>query len=452
MSERSPLRVSVGSERPVELVFGITPIGTSHLLLTEDQVRLMLMRPPYDFVSSSAFQSLSHIHFHTKEDFKEIWGRLKPKYVKNRPGWDNSQENKVFQTSEGDSNRGQFELGRLFYRIISEGQRFNCTKFSLHLRDLSWAESVQVYSFAFTRRSGDTRPNSVRINTPIALDCGHAKANVPHLQYQEGTAVHYSFSNNATFGAGPDKLAFDYGATEELDEMAISARLQDFFSKLDNKGPVILLVYEEEVTMNLLKKLRVNTSSWKYGLQDLLNVSNHQDHHGNYHRPRNDSHSEQYGRRTRSRSPSRSSSTMSTRSRRDDYSLPPRQNSLAPVYVVDIKKYYMILMATETASENIAAIAGRNGLNIADIKGWCAGNDAVVMLKIWHAMVSGLSIIQQREQRRKNQRSTVNASGSGDTATPDNDFDPTTVDLVRPPTMNYYDDESDNGESTDSDD
>ncbi|KAG5715204.1 hypothetical protein E4T56_gene3041 [Termitomyces sp. T112] len=449
---------------PIELVLGIKRTGTSHLLLSERQVRDMIRayRQPFPRRSIHAleFESLSPIYLHSKEEFEQIFGRLKIKHIKGRTPWDNSQENKAFSTSEYHPERGAFEHGRLFYHILGGKGRIDPGKFNLH--DLSWADGVKIYSFAISLRSPDTRPSQDRINHPIALDCGLAQATLD-LSYCETSAIHYIFYNHRMLGAGSPKLPFVHGETEELDDVTISARLRDFFSAHIHEGskggskPIVLLVHNEVVSMNMLKNCGVDTSSWKSGLRDLLNFSALQDHRNDYRRrdgPRyrddRNRRESSNGRTERSRSPRPSTSGSQLR-----YDSPPsRRTSFAPVYVVDIKPHYTALIQTTTASESVTAIAGPLGLDLVDIKGWCAGNDAVTMFKIWHAMVSGPSINEQRELRIKNRDPKLRAAmiAATNLVTPrnDSDFDPTTITLPTQEAINH--DDSDYGESSNSDD
>ncbi|KAG6890781.1 hypothetical protein C0995_003211 [Termitomyces sp. Mi166 len=458
----SPLWPQQGE--PIELVLGIKRIGTSHLLLSERQVRDLARAYKQPFprrsVHASEFESLSPIYFHNREEFEQTFGRLKIKYIKGRKPWDNSQENKAFSTSEYHPERGAFEHGRLFYRILGGRGRIDSEKFNLH--DLSWADSVQIYSFSISLRSPDTRPSQDRINRPIALDCGLAQAAFD-LSYREASAIHYSSYNNRVLGAGSPKLPFEHGETEELDDMTLSARLRDFFSARIHEcspggsKPIILLVHNEIVSMNMLKNCGVDTSSWKSGLRDLVHFSVPQDYrHDRRRRDEPRYRDDRYERggyngiTERSLSPRPSASTSQLRYD----SPPPRRTSFAPVYVVDIKTYYTTLMQATTASESVNAIAGPLGLDLVDIKGWCAGNDAVTMLKIWHAMVSGPSINEQRELRMKNRDPRVRAAKVAATYTGtsgnNSDFDPTTITLPMQEEINH--DDSDYGESSGSDD
>ncbi|KAG6917462.1 hypothetical protein DXG01_002439 [Tephrocybe rancida] len=388
---------------------------------------------PTNSIRASEFESLSPICFHSEKEFQDTFARLKIKYQKGRPSWDNSQENKAFTTSDRPVDhfeRGAFEHGRF----------------------------VQINLWTFDR-----------ISRPSVLDCGLAQATIPDLQYLAESATHYRFSNNRMLGAGCPKLPFRYGETKELEDMAISARLRDFFSKDIHEGstpgsrPVILLVHDELVSMNVLKNCGVDTSFWKYGLKDLMSSSSAQADHRNDYARRDDSRRHDNGydkynsRRERSRSPSRASSSTSQLRYRDYPPAPqPERRSFAPVYIVDLKMLYMALMQSKHASESVTAIAGPDGLDVEDIKGWCAGNDAVTMLRIWHAMVSGRSINEQRELRNNDRDPKVRAANARAAATTkdargdDSDYDPTTADTIVP--LPAYDDESDYGESSNSDD
>lgn len=205
---------------------GMKRTGTSHLLLSERQVGEMVRayRKPFPHRSMRALEleSLSPVYFHSKEDFQQTFGRLKIKHTKGRTPWDNSQENKAFSTSDQHRERGAFEHGRyvqsptiymptfsqlfharLFYHILGRKEKIDPQKFYVH--DSSWTDLVQIFSFAMSLRSPDTRPSQDRIDHPIALDCGLAQASLD-LSYHEASATHYSFYNNRMLGAGSPKL------------------------------------------------------------------------------------------------------------------------------------------------------------------------------------------------------------------------------------------------------
>ncbi|KAG6866299.1 hypothetical protein C0991_006395 [Blastosporella zonata] len=470
---------------------------------------------PRGAVSASEFESLSPISFHTKEEFKESFDRLKIKQLKKgRERSDNSQENKMYQPEDGQPpkahpERGAFEHGRIFYRIL--GAQIDPDKFNLH--DVSWAQSAKIYSFAFSVRSADTRPIQDRISHPTLLDCGLAQATIPDLKYSAGSAIHFRFSNNRLLGAGSPKLPFQYGHTEELNDLAVSERLKDFFATTIFEGsaagsrPVILLVHNETVALNALKNLGVDTTSWKSGLKALFDLAEdgheneiqrrdprqqytgygkrrerspprysssgsyqRQNYNEDYHRTGPDSRRQRSSsprqhyngeyrrnghdsRRQRSCSPIPSSSGSFPRNNGRLPSPPIQRKSFAPVYVVDLMANYTALVRSTHASERVALIAGPDGLGLADINGWCAGNDVVTMLQIWHAMVSGPSINVQRELRDKNRdpkaRAAMAAATTQHTGTQDDDeFDPRTIRLQPQVAVSTNDDsDSDYGES-----
>ncbi|KAG6830697.1 hypothetical protein H0H92_015173 [Tricholoma furcatifolium] len=449
----SPLR-SPGNEY-IELVLGIKPTGTSHLLMTEPQVKSMVRayRKPYPshYTSASEFESLSPIYFRSKDEFQETFRRLKiTSTKKGRENWDNSPENKPFSLGSLNLRRGSFEHGR------SAPDAIDVNKFNLG--NLTWVQAAAVYSFAFSLRAPDTRSREDRMRYPLqgALDCGLARATIPYLHYQEGSAIHYIFSNNRVLGQGPKspKLRFLHGETKELVDLEIVDMIRNFFSAMTNNGategasaPIILLVHDEEVAMSILKACGVDTSNWKSGLKDILyNIVSRNESRNRYSRQGDSGNRHDYhanNNRNRSRSPRRPSGSESGW-RQGDFS-PVSRRSFAPVYVVDIKPYYSALMQTDVGSERVSRIA--SSLKLQDINGWCAGNDVVTILNIWRAMVSGSSIDQQRAERNKNINLGPQTQSTG-ASSYDLD-DPTTYQPVAEGVDD--DDDSDWGQSSDDD-
>ncbi|KAG6831002.1 hypothetical protein H0H87_006575 [Tephrocybe sp. NHM501043] len=408
--------------------------------------------PQRPYTRAYDFESLSPIYFYAQEDFKETLDRLKTKQAKNRTPWDNSQENKAFSSNHDQPERAAFEHGRLLYRIIKKS--IDPRKYNLY--DVSWAPASQIYSFAFTIRLPDTRSSEERTKSPILLDCGLAQATLPDatdgtsLRYREKSVIHISFYTNRMLSAGSPKLKFKHGETEELDDLATSARLKEFFATTIYQGssvgsaPVILLIHNALVAMNALRNLGVDTSEWKIGLKDLFEISATQGDYrddrrikANSRQYRNNSYhtNDRDNRRGRSRSPARSAPSH----RNLSSSSPLIRKVFAPVYVVDIKVLYEALMQSSVASESVASIAGPRGLHLDDSKG-------CTMVDIWREMISGSSINQQRELRNKNRNCNAQATAvaAPDTPGDDSDVDPRTI---RPIALNPTDDDSDYGES-----
>ncbi|RDB21809.1 hypothetical protein Hypma_010899 [Hypsizygus marmoreus] len=423
----SPLRPKNGdSKGPVELVLGIKHTGSSHLLLTESQIDRVvrahpgLQRPRARPVPATAFESLSPIYFHAHELEKKL-GQLKVK-SSGQKSTDNSQSNKQFQSGEDGIQRGGFELGRLLYQLLHNNVEPG--KYGLYAKPLP--SSVRICSFVYNTPFKDERPSKDRLTTPILLDCGLAEATIPDLKHKAETSLHFTFSSQAFLNQGSARLDFVHGASESLASTVISARLQEFFKDYTQptSQPMILLVHNEEQSLNALENLGVDTSLWarKSGLRKLFyetvkvkgeaSPSFPSDTRRSYEKEPNGYEYRNNRPRSRSRSPrrssgqssyaSRSSSFRDTRSpsRRhlEDYDYAQqRRNTYAPVYIVDIQEQYKKLMQTALGAGSVNKIAEH--LGISKDLGWCAGNEAVLIIDVWRSMISGPAIDEQRTLR-----------------------------------------------------
>lgn len=134
---------------------------------------------------------------------------------------------------------------------------------------------------------------------------------------------------------------------------------------------MILLVYHEEETRNYIRNMGVDVSTWKIGLSTLLHPDNRQSPDSHRHPD------------SRSQSPHRSPMSYSSPSRQHNSSSRMsstanfKRRTYAPVYLVDVRQLYMRLM--QVNSERLIEIISTFGLGSAD--GWCAGNEAVYVLK-----------------------------------------------------------------------
>lgn len=143
----SPLRRGKPAGSPLELILGaqvlhavvesavetdcnlgITPCGSSHLLLTADQtgsvashghLRYPGKRPDQRTSRDGVvYQSLSPIYFSSVEDLEKKLRTLKPKAKKGKSG-DTSQSNRGYLPDTVDLSRGAFEHGRQVNFMIS---------------------------------------------------------------------------------------------------------------------------------------------------------------------------------------------------------------------------------------------------------------------------------------------------------------------------------------------
>ncbi|KAG5651371.1 hypothetical protein H0H81_008905 [Sphagnurus paluster] len=353
-------------------------------------------------------------------------------------------------------------------RLIHEVAQRRIDLKTYALGENSWMPSARVLSFVFTPRGMDTRPSNQRRSDPLALDFGLAQATLPDCKLQIGSALHFASTDDKYLMAGgSQKLAFEWGTTEEMDIIKISTRLKTFFAERirESAGPIILLVHGKELSMTMLKNKGVDTSRWVSGIKDLLGFPQiersprrgqqqyprHEQSNG--YRRGSDSRGSYYddrrGRpRSRSRSPSRASSSYGGPPRRS----PPRhpgtssqdqpRGALAPVYVVDVQQLYETSMQTQSSSKSVSQMAK-------------------MIIDLWRSMISGLAIDEQRElvKLRNNPQGQAQATSEANDeeggSDSDSDFDPNSIIQEAPaPTRKSYIDEgeSDDGRSSGSDD
>ncbi|KAF8803995.1 hypothetical protein BYT27DRAFT_7194724 [Phlegmacium glaucopus] len=414
----SLLRSKDNPEAPVELILGIKRHGTSHLLITKEKVEQIAQSsrekyPQGQPLSVHDFESLSPILFYDTEDLAKKVSSLKPRGAKGRPG-DTSQANRGYDKTRDDLYRGAFEHGRVLYRILNNS--LDLEKYSVD--DVSWSKDLLVRSFIFNTKGIDDRNSAEKIRNPIVLDIGFCDASIPSLHPNIPTATHLVDAGNALLGGKGKKTAFRHGSSDRIAANAVAARIREVFKDHTSRTevPMVLLVYQEEQTMNYLRNIGIDVSAWQSGTRGLLihdPLENQRRDRSPPRRYSNASHpvdNRQFpdSRRrpnSRSRSPPHRNSTT--------YSSPPGQHNssssrmsstrylsssrhtYAPVYVVDVRQLYMRLM--QTNSGRLTEIISAFRLGNADE--WCAGNEATLMIDIWRSMVSGAPIDEQRAQR-----------------------------------------------------
>ncbi|EDR04042.1 uncharacterized protein LACBIDRAFT_295134, partial [Laccaria bicolor S238N-H82] len=258
---------------PIELILGIRISGTTHLLLTHDEVSGLCRRnrnlpwPRGRPFLSSDFESLSPIYFNTVEELTNLLDKLKPK--KTKQDFDTSTLNKGFRDGNAGLLRGAFEHGRIFYKVLH--QSIDLQKYGM--RDSSWTRSIRVCSFVFNTQHilFDGRSTQDRLRYPRVLDIAFAEAKIPSLELDPSTATYIIKAENRTLNKskGFFRLPFAHGTTDTLPEHEISNRFQDIFQSYQDR-PMVLLVYEEELTKNALKNLGVPTEAFTADLKHLL--------------------------------------------------------------------------------------------------------------------------------------------------------------------------------------
>ncbi|KAF8203864.1 hypothetical protein BJ912DRAFT_941248 [Pholiota molesta] len=394
---RSPLRIAKKSDEPVELILGITRQGSSHLLLTWQQVQkiehfLKLPRPQGRAFSAGDFESLSPIAFFSAEEFTKKLAFLKPKATrkgkKSGSGApeDSSQANRGYTIGIDNLYRGAFEHGRVIYRILNDTFRDDSNPKVYGCDNTAWTPDICISSLVFNTKGVDDRLTSEKVRNPHVLDIGFCNTVLPSITPEYSTAIHIVHSGNIFLGRKGPKQPFRHGDTESIMAAMLPNRIQNLFQ--GRKSPMILLVNKQEETMNFLRNMGVDVSQWRYGLRGLLFGSKSNSQSSNYHNSR-----------SRSRSPSRRNhqdyNSRYPSSHQDQYNT-RRPPPYAPVYVLDIHQLYVKLMQAQDA-QLVVDIARRLELPVED--GWCAGNEAPLLIDIWRSMISGPPIDDQRDLR-----------------------------------------------------
>ncbi|KAF8641761.1 hypothetical protein AX16_009838 [Volvariella volvacea WC 439] len=391
---------------------GIKRIGTSHLLIpvhkAAEFVRfynsrlatpyptssggtperlLSLTLPRSGEISPANFESLSPIIFTSADQLHKKLAYLKP----GGGPWDNSRANKgycnpspsslsrIANGSDDDADgldemvpegvmRSAFEQGRLLYHcLLSPPSPSDTADYNL-LPNLTQALShLRVVAFSFNRRSPDERAYQDRILHPSLVDIGWAEASLPHFILKPGSARHIVDKQNRFLRGKGKKLPFDHGTTLEMDRDETSAMLHNWVREFADANPAsagnrhaygsvrptILLVFNKVVTLNILNNYGVDVSRWEVGLKGLLY----------------------------------------------SHSMASRYNK-APIYIIDMQQLFIKLMKTTYGSESTGSIARYLKMPTAK-DGYCAGNEAVLLIDIWRSMISSLPIDEQGALRRQ---------------------------------------------------
>ncbi|KAJ6632437.1 hypothetical protein B0H10DRAFT_1977319 [Mycena sp. CBHHK59/15] len=360
----------------LELVLGIKPSGTSHLLLTAKEMdelayrRIRNLRCQDIPTRVGDYESLSPIVFAYAAALQSKLDALTPKGP--NPARDTS-ENKRFDASvrQESVKRGHFENNRLFYRVLQN--EVDGTKYGV--RDIAWTSSVRVFSFAYNLWSRDERSRLDREQRPRVLDIGWCEAQTPGLGEEMRVSRHIVLENNQRL-SNPDKETYEYGETETLNPQKVEEEIQHIFRQYTQptSTPVVLLVYNEQTALNVLRSLNVDVSAWNSGTKDLLRPAEAAprrlapndprrlpDTRDRRDRPTSPT------RRARSASPHRGGPSPSRRAS------PPPRRLYAPVYVIDVRAMGTALLETTDGAGSVPALCAR--LKLYNPSGWCAGNE-----------------------------------------------------------------------------
>ncbi|KAJ7128185.1 hypothetical protein C8R43DRAFT_1191865, partial [Mycena crocata] len=212
------------------------------------------------------FESLSPIHFCNQSELQTKLASLACKSGQNDR--DTSSLNKGFQ-GRALLERGQFENIRVFYRIL-QGD-INSHIFGLN--DTSWT-SVRVLSFAYNVWNQDSRSIKDRERSPMILDLAWCEAQTPTLrEKKEITHLVHNKYKHLTNGERavycPDD---EQNITQSCDAQTMSVKARDRFREWTAciSTPVILLVHDWKVAVNILNLFGIDVSYWDFELKNLL--------------------------------------------------------------------------------------------------------------------------------------------------------------------------------------
>ncbi|TFK63949.1 hypothetical protein BDN72DRAFT_963568 [Pluteus cervinus] len=442
MSSNSPLRETStsGGQGPIRMILGIKRNGTSHLLIPErkahDLARVNDKKIPTRPIPASNFESLSFIDLKSEDEVYDILSWLKPKSRKQGEDTDNSRANRHF-SREGKQgiNRGALEHGRVLYKCIHN----DIVLHELGINNKHWLESLQVFSFTLNTIAVDERSSSERLSNPTIIDIGWAEASCHDLLGKPETCDHIIIHENSKLRARGEPKPFEYGPLQTLSKEQAQGAVRELAERWSN-SPTILLVHHKKLTMNVLQNCGVKVQDWHSGIRDLF-----------YPNTIYSANS-----RNRSRSPTRGQGSRQYSDRRPDPPLP-----VGSVYVIDVKSLFESLMETQVGSDTVPGIARELRFDVTE--GYCAGNEAMLLIDIWRGIISGPPIDQQRMARKQQPDPTPAAPSSPPEQPPlnedDEDFDPNDISLTplaqpkQTAEPDMYDEafESDDGRSDSSD-
>jgi len=376
------------SKGGIELILGVLPSGATYLLLEEGPFLHLFRRSRDRPWRSSDFTSLSPVSFETREALeKKLTQYVHNKKNKNGQPRDRSKANTAY-TTEGIQTpsligllRAEFELQRVFYRL-RRSQLPSLSIYRFSPATISRLQLIKVASFAFTLWERDQRLYGERLENPTILDIGWTEYELPDSskELRVKTSLHWRIDENTSLSNPKSKLLdFKYGTTEILGKNEVASRLQARFAALSPN--LMLLVFNEEESRPVLHSLGVDIKSWQSGLSNSFNA------------PRS-SHALETPRR-RSRSPARNGS----RDPRQRPRSPDRPPATAGAIKVDIRELFHQLKQVPATAVSIDKTARDLQLNVGPEKGWCAGNESVLLGYIWEAMASSNAIDDQREAR-----------------------------------------------------
>ncbi|KAJ7900411.1 hypothetical protein B0H13DRAFT_2275356 [Mycena leptocephala] len=415
----------------LELVLGIKPSGTSHVLLIKDErdairresskvensARVEFHRTEFknDDEQQTAWDALQRTFLRWKEisftpaDFESVSPiaflniqelSLKAESLKpaRQAAQDTSPANKAYADEKSHAvNRGQFENCRVLYRVLQN----NIHRTKCDLGDTAWSSSIRVFSFCYNTWSADNRSMANRRNHPKILDIGWCEAQTPTLGGENQMPKHIAIKENQHLRNPGKNDRYEYGETEICSVQVAAQRIQAVFGRYTSASshPALILVHDVETAIIVFQNFGVDVSQWDYQLKNLLRVPGSS----------TDSASSQVPARRRSRS---ASPVRGERPRRD--SPPPRR--YAPMYVADIKALFIALLGKSEAAESVPRICKRLDLFRPD--GWCAGNESWMLVDVFRRMAAGSEI----DEQCRDWPEAVQSVGAGEGDVSDSDY------------------------------
>jgi hypothetical protein len=314
---------------------------------------------------ASQFLSLSPIYFDTKDELSAKIASYKQRpRNKNRREFeepkDNSQANRgyVLAGTNAEHYRAYFEQQRVLYRLLTRDLKPG----KVALAPPPWLGSgVRVVSLVFGEWSVDNRRRIERLNDPRLVDAGWTDVMCPSFFEQfTGTTVHLKLKSLIKISNPGSKIPHFSNVVED-DQPGLYRRLRELLSHDAKQSgvPLIVLVHDEDMARGIISRAGIDLASWSSGLTSLLPIV----------APQKD------------------------RRKAED----PSSLALLPgTSIVDMRHLVKAVMET-TPGHTVPHSA--KVLNMQTDTKTCAGDDSLLLLRMWTSMAQGLAIDEQRKQR-----------------------------------------------------
>ncbi|KIO18697.1 hypothetical protein M407DRAFT_31654 [Tulasnella calospora MUT 4182] len=445
-----------------EMTLGIRPDGTSCLLITSHQLEKIFdeLRLPKETLyrirdggrpfPSSTFRSLSPISFPSNEALKRkmitFRATVNKKQKKRADGNDTSQANKAFAAETNPERkwatgqrRSGFELARILY--LSMYNRLGPSQATMYLNgwegQLAGVSTLTFNLWSPSRNSEDDvlldiAWSDVKLQDG-ADDVVSETHSITHLRIEE-----YQFLSRKgdKWTEGKPK-AQGKGNTKILPAKDCAPQVQAHFADIlsnhakDPTKPHLLLVYNAQHALQVLRSLEIDTTCMVVGLHDLLGPSKasaggrYRDYSYPPSRASPDRYSESkdtLSRDFREHSPPRRrSSDYHYQPPRPRYKDEPREPRLfhtasptpppqrssephrKPIHIVDVRELYGtvsqrdVVLAERSVDIPLREVCIRVGIQEVQ-EGWSAGLDAEYLYDVWQELAGGSAIDERRAQ------------------------------------------------------